>query len=528
MNALNEVLGANQEPEPPMRDIDGAITAVRSRRILGMHLLTADNANDGMAKENQLPAPEQPLLTRLPVPQVGEMIERYIEYTDPEGTPVHLPMPFVIHYTNRPNDKALPLVTAIATLPLVLPDGTMLSGHRLNRERGIVFRVPKALEARLPTMAECSPEAVRNSMHFLTDEWLCDVATDAVGKCISIAGSLTVTERSALPDRPAYFVSAGRRGGGKTTLLKMLLMATTGISPAAAAWSGDPEERRKALVTYLLEGLPAIIWDNIPRGTQISCPHIERACTTALYTDRRLGVNELIAASAAAIHLFTGNNIGPKGDLASRSLHIRIDIDRADPENRAFRHPDPLTWTEAHRGKILHALYTILLGNPQLRADANAPANTRFKTWWRLVGSAVEHAANLCGIALDFQNLFLTQEGENDEEGASLGKALAMLASKYGTSRFTAAEIARTVNDRASAWVTDEDRERSEVLLQLLYPGIHIPPNQIISAPSIGIRLKSHLDAAVLWERDTLILRRDPHAPQDGGRATAAYVVDRR
>jgi hypothetical protein len=33
MNALNEVLGANQEPEPPMRDIDGAITAVRSRRI---------------------------------------------------------------------------------------------------------------------------------------------------------------------------------------------------------------------------------------------------------------------------------------------------------------------------------------------------------------------------------------------------------------------------------------------------------------------------------------------------------------
>ena len=51
----------------------------------------------------------------------------------------------------------------------------------------------------------------------------------------------------------------------------------------------------------MLDGTPAIIWDNIPRGAQISCPHIERACTTATYSDRRLGVNELIITSAATI-----------------------------------------------------------------------------------------------------------------------------------------------------------------------------------------------------------------------------------
>src|SRR5271157_6376313 len=47
-----------------------------------------------------------------------------------------------------------------------------------------------------------------------------------------------------------------------------------------------------------------------------------------------------------------------------------------------------VAWTLDHRGDILNALYTILLGNP--RSDC-AP-QTRFKTWWLLVGSAVENA----------------------------------------------------------------------------------------------------------------------------------------
>jgi hypothetical protein len=147
-------------------------------------------------------------------------------------------------------------------------------------------------------------------------------------------GASGIIERSLLPDRPAFFTSAGRRGCGKTTTLTMLIMAVTGLWPAAAAWSTNDEERRKALMSYFLLGVPYILWDNIARGTQISCPHIEKSCTSAFYFDRQLGVSKTICTSAATIHHFTGNNIGAKGDLASRSLHIRLDADRADPENR--------------------------------------------------------------------------------------------------------------------------------------------------------------------------------------------------
>ena len=52
---------------------------------------------------------------------------------------------------------------------------------------------------------------------------------------------------------------------------------------------------------------------------------------------------------------------------------------------------------------------------------------TRFKMWWRLVGSAVEHAAaKAAGEPVDFQTLFLAQD-EEDEDDNALVEALITL-----------------------------------------------------------------------------------------------------
>ena len=177
-------------------------------------------------------------------------------------------MEFVRHYTTR-HDSPLPTVVAIATLPIVLADGGILGEERgLDEERGISFIIPAEVMALLPK-GEVTDEAVAREMKFLTDEWLCDVATDYAGKCVIIAAALSIIERSLLDSRPTFFVTAGRRGSGKTTVLIMLIKAVTGIWPAAAAWSSNEEERRKAIMSYFLAGVPYILWDNIPRGTQI-------------------------------------------------------------------------------------------------------------------------------------------------------------------------------------------------------------------------------------------------------------------
>jgi len=243
-------------------------------------------------------------------------------------------------------------------------------------------------------------------------------------------------------------------------------------------------------------GLAYILWDNIPRGTQIGCPHIERSCTAAYYADRKLGVSEMVATAASTIHFFTGNNVGVKGDLASRSLHIRLDVDRVDPENRAFKHPDPVAWTENHRAEILTALYTILLGNPQLKAARDAEAKTRFKMWWRLVGSAVENAAKLAGQELDFQKLFVTQE-EDDEESASLADVLDVLVKKW-PDQFMASDVAGMINNQSP-------NEDEQTLREYLLPGA--PSHTQFSSKSIGKRLKQHLDEPVRSGERTLMLR---------------------
>ena len=165
-----------------------------------------------------LAPPEQWVLSRMNEMEVAEMIEEHIDYytVDEDGTrrSVHLPTPFVRHFMRR-HDGALPTVVAIATAPIVLADGVLLAPDGLDSDRGIIFVVQEELRAAIPQCKDCTPAAVKAAMEFLCDEWLVDVATDYVGKATIIAAALTLIERSLLPDRPCFFVTAGRRGGGK-------------------------------------------------------------------------------------------------------------------------------------------------------------------------------------------------------------------------------------------------------------------------------------------------------------------------
>jgi hypothetical protein len=449
----------------------------------------------------KLPTPEQWTIVRMSENELAEEIERHIDYVDKDGRSVHLPMPFVRHYMKR-DDEVLPTIVSIATSPIVLADGGILAFEDdIDVERGIDFAIPKEVMALLPRREDCTPRAVKEAMEFLTDNWLADVKTDYDGKCTLIAAALTMIERSLLPNRPAFFITAGRRGSGKTTTIIMLIMAVTGIWPAASAWSSNEEERRKALMSQFLSGVSYILWDNIPRGFKISCPHIEKSCTTAYYADRKLGVSEMVSTAAATIHFFTGNNIGPTDDLASRSLSVRLEADRADPENREYKHPDVVGWTEDHRAEILKALYTILLGNPTLDKPRDAQMKTRYKMWWRLVGSAVENGAEEAGHEVDFQKLFQEQE-EEDEDDSSLAFILVGMRRRW-PGGFRACDAAEVINSGEY-----DDAALGADIHEFLFPA-QTYRTKVITAKSVGKRLKKHVGNPVRKEGETLALVAD-------------------
>ena len=538
-----------------MAKINAAITSVPLEHQLRRNLYgdavklrfqKVPNTHAFSAKDEDEPPPPQWTIAVLKEHGLTEELEKFIDYINRDSDSVRPPLSLVQPYMNR-DDQALQTLAAIATQPIVLADGEIL-GRKSGFDplRGIQFIVPDWVEAILPERAHCTKRAVGRVMRFLTDEWLCDVEGSYEVKCINIALALTILERSLIPDRPVFFDTAGRRGTGKTTLIKMIIKALTGQMPIASAWSTNEDERRKAILSQFMLGVPYILWDNIPRGFLLSCPHVERSCTIEMYADRKLGVSEIVMTAASTIHIFTGNNIAPCDDLASRSLRANLETNRSDPENRPFKHPDPLHWTDCHRADILEAMYIILLGNPALNLPRDADMLTRFKPWYRLVGTAVEHAAaaastlrptpaptapaaKLSDPAEGFFAREFAKMDTADEGDSMLGTLLVelnewapKLPGNLGKTKkkatFTAAELAKISSSLSTAW----DR-LMEALRLLLYP--NAKPDFVINPISLGRRLEKQLGNPIRVGKDkTMVLKSE--AVDSSGNAPSVYWVE--
>ena len=442
MSLLDDVLGQVVADQPPMRGLSGRLIEIRKATPTGLHLLTSKGADPDHGDEEAIPAPPEPLIHELTTNEATLLIERHIEFfsEDQQGAKraVRLGSLFVSTYKGLHHSK-LPVVVAVSTSPFVSPiSGAPIAGVGLDRDARIFYEIEPALLQCVPDPATITDQHAVDAYNFLANEWLVDVTTNADGKAVAISAALTMIQRIALDQRPAFFIVAGQRGGGKTTLASMVTTAALGRPPAAAAWASNEDERRKALLSHLRVGAASIVWDNIPRGAFIKCPHLERALTSAEYTDRLLGVSEQLTVPSLTVMLFTGNNIAPAGDMASRSLKCSIDVTRPDPENRSFTHPDPLAWTFANRMKLMRAFYTLLLWNPYLRlpvAERIGP-KTRFKTWWSSIGAPIEAVTDLIGAPVDFTALFAANEVD-DEEADGVAVICDAIDKKFGGQIFT-------------------------------------------------------------------------------------------
>jgi hypothetical protein len=439
LETVDEILASVDGPSPPMRDAYGAIVEVRDQRVVGLPDLFPVQS----ATAASLGTPMEPTLQVLDRSAVCLQIERYIEFKSSGASGSgRLPDPFVAAFQTYLQSR-LPVVRAIIVAPLVGPSRRVLTGRGLDRGLEVYFRIDPQLIKLVPPAGSVTEADAQEAYRFLADTWLVDVATGDIGKAVAIAFALSLIQRPLLPERPAFFFTAGQRGGGKTTLLSMLVQGVLGRRPSVSPWPNEVGERRKTILAKLREGYAAIVWDNIETGAEISCPVIEATLTSPTYSDRVLGVSETAEVPATAIQAFTGNNIRPTGDLASRSLVLRLNVDRPDPENRSFSHVDPLGWTACHREEILNALYKLLIYNPYQAAptEQRPQPKTRFKNWWSLVGAAVEAAAALNGVKVDFGALFSANETSDEAVGA-MGRLLGQLEAQFGSRHFTSAEIA--------------------------------------------------------------------------------------
>ncbi|MEH2480643.1 hypothetical protein V1282_004000 [Nitrobacteraceae bacterium AZCC 2146] len=506
---VDELLAADKSEEPPMRNASGAFVQVEVKQPWALHLLTADGANSIGDDVDLMKAPAEPVLAELTPIGVELLLERYVRWEVVTRDAYYygaLPAPFINALIEFPG-SALPVARAINTAPLVTMSGRIIDGVGLDRPTGLVHRIDPVLRSCVSAGAPTNEE-VKSAFKFLLDEWLVDVALDPVGKCIAVLLALTLLQRALLPERPAFFVTAGQRGGGKTTLVHMILTAVLGRRAAAAGWSENVEERKKALFSYLRQNVAALVWDNIARGANISCPHIEAALTASEISDRVLGVSRVETVPSSTIQIFTGNSIAPRGDMASRSFILPLNVNRPDPENREFRHADPLAWTQANRAKILRALYTILIGGA-LSRPTDQVAKTRFKTWWGLIGWPVEYAAGLLEIEVDCTQLLRVGEA-GEEEASAASRALTVLRDCWGEDSFTTRLVVMTLADTGS--YVEDKAARAEALSDALGELIGKPLEKP-TARSIGKLFQKYLTNRPVWLADSdavAVLRKIP------------------
>ena len=336
---LDATFAADMSSTPPMRDYNGKLIEVILRAPFDLHTLAPEG------EEKAEPPPELTISARTPT-GIELLVEQYVRYMMETRThiyPASLPRPFIAGL-NEYRNSALPILKVVNSSPLITVSGEIIDGEGLDRDTGIFHHIDARLRACLPTDTPTDDD-VRRAVDFLLNEWLVDVALDDTGKFVVIMLALSLIERSLLPERPAFFIVAGLRGSGKTTLAHMVAMAVLGHEAPATSWSDIDEERKKALFSLLRQGVPFVVWDNIRRGEAVSCPHIEASLTSQQLTDRILGVSQTETVSTAAIQVFNGNQITPKGDMSSRSIMIALDADQPNPEDRDFVHPDPLEWT---------------------------------------------------------------------------------------------------------------------------------------------------------------------------------------
>jgi hypothetical protein len=489
---LDEHLSRVSSGQPPMRNADGKLVAVKTRSPFNMHIL-------GEAESTREVTPT-PLISALNHTEIEMLIEEHIRYQKITKTAIFdasLPVPFIRGLDDfRPS--ALPILNAINSAPMISAAGDIIEGDGLDRVTGLFHIIDPSLRSAVPTETP-TQEEVTEAVRFLLDEWLVDVAADTTAKLLVIVQAMTLIQRSILPERPAFFIVAGLRGSGKTTLVHMVSTAVFGRPAPATAWSDHDEERKKALFSIHRQGVPLAAWDNIRRGELISCPHIEAALTSAQQTDRVLGVSHMETVSTTTVHIFTGNQIGPKGDMASRSFVIGLDAASPNPEDRSFAHPDPVQWTTGHRGKIMRALYVILVAG--IRNSSQEEAKTRFKNWWRLVGQPLEHAATLAGYEFDCGKLIKNSEVA-DPDVLAIEAILATFIEIWGVRRFTSADIVQQLPGDLHSTSTDPvDRRRRDRLFDAFCDLIGKELTRP-TARSIGKLLQRYLVRRPAWLPD--------------------------
>jgi hypothetical protein len=335
----------------------------------------------------------------------------------------------------------LPALRGMIGAPVLRPDGTLLQRPGYDEDTGLFL----AATVNLPAVPDRpTPEQVATARRFLLDRFLRDFPwrspADRANYVALLATPILRPFTRCLS--PFGIVDATMPASGKTILTACLGML---CGQRVLTWTDSDDELRKAITSVLADQAGVIVFDNLPEGTVIDSAVLARLVTERTWTDRRLGTNAAVSAPNDRVWLATGNNLRVGGDMASRTVWIRLDPDTPYPEARTgFSIPHLDTWIlhPDNQATVLWHLLVLVLDWTAHDApiSPNVPAMRQFTRWAQYLGGLLDHH-RIHGFLTN-----TTAAHDLDDDAAEWRAFLLRWHQLHGEHRLTANQLRRTLD----------------------------------------------------------------------------------
>ena len=308
-------------------------------------------------------------------------------------------------------DPPVAILERIVMVPILGGDGSVhaVSGY-VEPARTVIDLAP-SLEIQ-PVSAQ-PVEQERSSARNMLLEAIADFPFEGPADRAHALAALIQTFGRSLIDGPTplYLIHKSTPGTGATLLANVIGLLATGEAPPAMTEGRDEEEWRKRMHAKLTSGAAILHLDNIRRPLATS--QLASALTADVWEDRALGRSEMVRVPVRCLFLATGNNVALSGEIARRTISIRLDAKHDRPWLRhGFRHPDLRGWVLAQRGELIWAALTlwrawIVEGRPAGKGTLGM-----FESWASVMGGLLD-VAGVAGFLENTTELY----DKADEEG---------------------------------------------------------------------------------------------------------------
>jgi DNA primase len=304
-------------------------------------------------------------------------------------------------------DPQLPQLDAVLRTPVLARDGSLIVAPGYHANDYVWMDVDPTLNLEsLPSSP--GDEEVRAARDLLFDELLPDFPfKDPSDRAHAIAALILPFVRRMIDGpTPNHLIEAPTPGSGKGLLANTIGMVATGETCESRTLPERDEEIRKMITSELKRARSIVLLDNANGHQPLYSSSLASVLTAVRWTDRDLGVSRMVSVRNQALWMMTGNNPRLDTELARRCVRVRI-VPQTDRPwlRKKFKHPDQLKWVKEHRGQLVSAALTLVLGWIAAGRTVGTTILGSFESWSEIMGGILGHAG-IEGFLANLEKLY--------------------------------------------------------------------------------------------------------------------------